>query len=90
MVINKANYCFQKNGIWYFRKKIPLNLNKKQPLFRVSLIALLGKKNYYNLLLNSSLFNVILNPLYSGGLWEPVIIIEPSHLYPSISLKLAK
>lgn len=59
MVINKANYCFQKNGIWYFRKKIPLNLNKKQPLFRVSLIALLGKKNYYNLLLNSSLFNVI-------------------------------
>ncbi|RBQ31240.1 hypothetical protein CRU92_08695 [Arcobacter sp. FW59] len=59
MVINKANYCFLKNGIWYFRKKIPLNLNKKQPLFRVSLIALLGKKNYYNLLLNSSLFNVI-------------------------------
>ncbi len=59
MIISKANYCFQQKNIWYFRKRIPQSLNKKSPTFRVSLISLLGKKTYYTLLLNCSLFNVV-------------------------------
>lgn len=55
----KTNSCFQKNGIWYFRKKIPYNLNKKTPIFRISLMKLLSKKGYYKHLFNSSLFFII-------------------------------
>ena len=52
------SYCFQKNELWYFRKKIPFLLNKKTPIYRVSLKKLLGKKSYYNSLLNASLFTI--------------------------------
>ncbi|WP_066403904.1 site-specific integrase [Aliarcobacter cryaerophilus] len=55
----KTNSCFQKNGIWYFRKKIPYQLNKKTPIFRISLMKLLSKKGYYKHLFNSSLFFII-------------------------------
>ena len=52
------SYCFQKNELWYFRKKIPFLLNKKTPIYRVSLKKLLGKKSYYVSLLNASLFTI--------------------------------
>jgi len=52
-------YCFEKNNIWYFRKRIPLHLNKKNLLFRKSLKKLLGKQYYYTSLLNGSLFTII-------------------------------
>lgn len=55
----KTNSCFQKNGIWYFRKKIPYNLNKKTPIFRISLMKLLSKRGYYKHLFNSSIFYII-------------------------------
>ena len=55
----KTNSCFQKNGVWYFRKKIPYQLNKKTPIFRISLMKLLSKKGYYKHLFNSSLFFII-------------------------------
>lgn len=52
------SYCYERRGMWYFRKKIPFILNKKTPLYRVSLKKLLGKKSYYNSLLNASLFTI--------------------------------
>ena len=55
----KTKSCFQKNNVWYFRKKIPYRLNKKTPIFRISLIKLLSKKGYYKHLFNSSLFFII-------------------------------
>ena len=42
----KTNSCFQKNGVWYFRKKIPYQLNKKTPIFRISLMKLLSKMTF--------------------------------------------
>lgn len=52
------SYCYERNGMWYFRKKIPFQLNKKAPIFRISLKKLLGKKSYYTSLLNASLFTI--------------------------------
>lgn len=59
MVITKASYCFQKRGIWYYKKRIPKSLNQKSPTFKISMLALLGKKSYYSLLINNSLFQII-------------------------------
>mgnify|MGYP003608517885 CR=1 FL=1 len=52
------SYCYERDGMWYFRKKIPFQLNKKAPLYRISLKKLLGKKSYYISLLNASLFTI--------------------------------
>jgi hypothetical protein len=52
------SYCYERRGMWYFRKKIPFLLNKKTPIYRVSLKKLLGKKSYYISLLNASLFTI--------------------------------
>ena len=52
------SYCYERNGMWYFRKKIPFQLNKKAPIFRISLKKLLGKRSYYTSLLNASLFTI--------------------------------
>ncbi len=59
MLISKANYCFQKRGIWYYKKRIPKTINQKSPTFKISMLALLGKKSYYSLLMNNSLFQII-------------------------------
>lgn len=52
------SYCYERTGMWYFRKRIPFQLNKKTPIYRISLKKLLGKKSYYNSLLNASLFTI--------------------------------
>ncbi|MDY0320307.1 MAG: hypothetical protein RBR23_01115 [Arcobacteraceae bacterium] len=57
--MNKVSYCFQKNSIWYYRKKIPISLNAKSPDFKISLKNLLGKDRYYTAVLNNSIFQII-------------------------------
>lgn len=52
------SYCFQKNNIWYFKKRIPNSLNNKNIIYRVSFKKLLGKKAYYNTLLNGTIYTV--------------------------------
>lgn len=53
------SYCFEKKNIWYFRKRIPMNLtSNKTIIYRRSLLRLLGKKSYYNSLLNGTLFHI--------------------------------
>lgn len=52
------SYCFQKNNIWYFKKRIPSFLNTKNLIYKVSLKKLLGKKSYYNSLLAGTIFSI--------------------------------
>ena len=52
------SYCYERTGMWYFRKKIPFQLNRKTPIYRISLKKLLGKRSYYTSLLNASLFTI--------------------------------
>lgn len=52
------SYCFQKNNIWYFKKRIPNLLNTKNLIYKVSLKKLLGKKSYYNSLLTGTIFSI--------------------------------
>ena len=56
--MKQHSYCFQKNNIWYFKKRIPYNLNSNNLIFKSSLKRLLGKKVYYSSLLNSTLFTI--------------------------------
>ena len=56
--MKQNSYCFQKNNIWYFKKRIPYNLNSSNLIFKKSLKSLLGKKVYYTSLLNSTLFTI--------------------------------
>ncbi len=52
------SYCFEKNNIWYFRKRMPDNFNEKTVIYRRSLLKLLGKKVYYKTLLNGTLLSI--------------------------------
>ena len=52
------SYCFQKNNIWYFKKRIPSSLNTKNLIYKISLKKLLGKKSYYNSLLAGTIFSI--------------------------------
>lgn len=52
------SYCFQKNNIWYFKKRIPSFLNTKNLIYKISLKKLLGKKSYYNSLLAGTIFSI--------------------------------
>lgn len=52
-------YCYERKGLWYFRKRIPLKINSKNKAIRISLKKLLGNKGYYNSLLDSSLFLIV-------------------------------
>lgn len=55
-----TNYCFKRNGKWYFRKRINKKYTKKRKdlFLRISLKKVLGNHFYFEAILKGSLFYI--------------------------------
>ena len=85
------SYYFEKNNIWYFRKRIPSHLSDKVKIYRRSLLKLLGKKAYYKNLLNGNLLSIANfinnNVEYFFIMKENVVLTEIDEYIKSILYK---
>ena len=59
--MKNITYCFQRNNIWYFRKKIKAGIlfgKKKSFIYKISLKNVLSSLSYHKALLNNTIIPI--------------------------------